>query len=223
MAGDTPDKGTEQVNAYVYRCLPDDQSIRMLTLHPGKPDDPLTGDLGFVNIESTGVYEPLSYVWGDSGAKYSILIGTAELKITTSLYYALKRLRLRGEPRRLWADQVCINQKDSDERSEQVKFMNMIYKNASHVLVWLGVDEEELAEPAFHLIHKLNKVLKDEEQYQKLDVQYVKELEDQIERERTALDRLTDLPWVCSSPAMHAQTPTKHSLFSLHEGGSFKR
>lgn len=197
MAGDASSEGREQANAYSYRCLPDDHSIRMLTLQPGKSDDPLVGELDFVNIESAGVYEPLSYVWGDPRTKYTIIFDTEELEITTSLYYALKRLRLPDKSRRLWADQICINQKDRDERSEQVKFMNMIYKNASHVLVWLGPDEENLAGPAFQLIHKLDKALKDEEQHQKLNTEYMKDLENQVEKERGALDRLTDLPWVC--------------------------
>ena len=38
----------------------------------------------------------------------------------------------------LWTDQVCINQRDLQERSAQVAIMRDIYSQAFQVLVWLG-------------------------------------------------------------------------------------
>ena len=38
----------------------------------------------------------------------------------------------------LWIDQICINQGDNHEKSEQVKMMPRIYSMAKQVLVWLG-------------------------------------------------------------------------------------
>lgn len=38
----------------------------------------------------------------------------------------------------LWIDALCINQRDIQERSHQVKHMAMIYRSAKHVLIWLG-------------------------------------------------------------------------------------
>jgi hypothetical protein len=40
----------------------------------------------------------------------------------------------------LWADAICINQNDFDERSEQVKLMANIYSTAYRTLIWLGED-----------------------------------------------------------------------------------
>ena len=42
----------------------------------------------------------------------------------------------------IWADAVCINQNDLDERSSQVSMMGHIYKNAHQCQVWLGTVEE---------------------------------------------------------------------------------
>jgi hypothetical protein len=39
-----------------------------------------------------------------------------------------------------WIDAICINQKDSDERGQQVQFMAKIYNQAHRVIVWLGVE-----------------------------------------------------------------------------------
>jgi hypothetical protein len=55
---------------------------------------------------------------------------------------ALQNLWLEEDPRTLWVDAVCIDQADDEERSEQVQMMSRIYKNASRVLVWLGLPFE---------------------------------------------------------------------------------
>lgn len=43
--------------------------------------------------------------------------------------------------RTLWADALCINQKDDDERAAQVKLMGLIYFKAQRVRIWLGRDD----------------------------------------------------------------------------------
>jgi tetratricopeptide (TPR) repeat protein len=43
--------------------------------------------------------------------------------------------------RAVWADAICINQEDTEEKSEQVKLMALIYSRASQVVIWLGSDE----------------------------------------------------------------------------------
>ncbi|KAG6363979.1 hypothetical protein INS49_009082 [Diaporthe citri] len=43
----------------------------------------------------------------------------------------------------LWADALCINQNDLDERAEQVKLMEDIYPSARRVLLWFGVGDTQ--------------------------------------------------------------------------------
>lgn len=38
----------------------------------------------------------------------------------------------------MWADAVCINQKDLEERSHQVALMGDIYSGAGEIFIWLG-------------------------------------------------------------------------------------
>jgi hypothetical protein len=38
----------------------------------------------------------------------------------------------------LWADGICINQDDLDERSSQVAQMGIIFRQAASDLIWLG-------------------------------------------------------------------------------------
>lgn len=49
---------------------------------------------------------------------------------------------LINKPPQMWADAVCINQTDLDERSSQVTIMCDIYKDARNCQIWLGTVEE---------------------------------------------------------------------------------
>jgi len=51
---------------------------------------------------------------------------------------ALRHLRYRDRPRKLWVDTICINQADNDEKSVQVRRMARIYRSAYRVVAWLG-------------------------------------------------------------------------------------
>lgn len=57
--------------------------------------------------------------------------------ITENLHTALSRLRDNSFDRIIWADGICINQDDNEERSLQVQYMMNIYSRASQVIVWL--------------------------------------------------------------------------------------
>ncbi|PMD30276.1 HET-domain-containing protein [Hyaloscypha variabilis F] len=96
------------------------------------------------DTEKTEAYEALSYVWGGSplDSAYNVRVWIryltyVELPITWNLYCAL--LALRGpKNRRLWADALCINQRNDVERSEQVAKMGWIYQHAANVPIFLG-------------------------------------------------------------------------------------
>ncbi|KAK4221646.1 heterokaryon incompatibility protein 6,OR allele [Podospora fimiseda] len=154
---------------YQYRPLKDKTAIRLLTLDRGEFNNPLRGELSIVSIESAGNFEALSYVWAGSGLQdgtaNEILLrnnnhGESLLILRgSSITAALRYLRLPDRSRRIWADQCCINQEDLAERSQQVQFMDRIYRDASHVLVWLGMDTDNQAESCFELVKKLDCLL----------------------------------------------------------------
>ncbi len=215
----------KQLLRHQYKDILDNHSIRMFLLEPGMGDAPITGKLEVGDIDNARFYDALSYVWGEprpSGiAEYTVLLREGDvqnpLELTKNLYEALKRLRLSDCTRRIWVDQICINQEDSDERSKQVRFMGRIFKNASHVLVWLGLDEEKLAESVFQVVHKLDRQFQDAEEHKKLHVAYIKDLEEQSEDEWKALSHLTDLPWVI----LHTLLPLPRN--SVADSSQFKR
>ncbi len=56
---------------------------------------------------------------------------------------------------------VGVHQSNFDELPQQVRFMNCIYWNASHVLAWLGQDEQNVAEEAFDLVKKARRYFRE--------------------------------------------------------------
>lgn len=188
----TPAVQDDQPDAYTYQPLPDG-AIRILTLWGGNPDDPLTGILELTAVDDAGAYEPLSYVWGDNTLTHKIRLPTTELRITSSLYHALRRLRLRAEPRRVWADQICIDQANEAERSQQVQFMNRIYRGGSSIQVWLGLDEEHLAEEAFGFVRRLAGLLGDK-RHPIFETASTDDLAEQSAWK--PMKNITDHPWV---------------------------
>ncbi|KAI1820203.1 heterokaryon incompatibility protein-domain-containing protein [Xylaria intraflava] len=108
--------------------------IRLLVIEPLAREDTRIrcrlehASLFDLNIE----FAALSYHWGDHAVVKRILLSGDLVPITFNLYKALDELRRRGIYR-VWADDLCINQRDDEERSQQVLRMGAIYRAASMV------------------------------------------------------------------------------------------
>jgi hypothetical protein len=75
--------------------------------------------------------------------------------VTTNADLALRRFRYPQSDRILWMDQLCIDQDNLQERSEQVNLMWKIFSQADTVLMWLGPDSDSLAPIAKEFIEGL--------------------------------------------------------------------
>jgi len=95
-----------------------------------------------VNLDDKPIYKALSYVWGDPNKTLPILVDGKSYQVTVNCHAALERLREIGE-KTIWIDAICINQKDDDEKSQQVGFMREIYHCTQEVIIWLGRSREE--------------------------------------------------------------------------------
>lgn len=125
-----------------------------MTLHPALDDGyDIICTLQNVSLDNISEFEALSYVWGDPGRKLSILLHNQEFEVTWNLAHALRHLRAAEsnilEARTLWIDAICIDQQNINERNQQVRRMDIVYKRAKQVVVWLGnysEPEDELVE-----------------------------------------------------------------------------
>jgi len=99
-------------------------------------------------------YTALSYAWGDGNGNRSICVGNTILTVGINLEAALRELRAEQDDLVLWVDQLCINQEDEEEKSQQVKEMRNIYAQATHVIAWVGesADNSDLILKHFHSI-----------------------------------------------------------------------
>jgi hypothetical protein len=130
------------LRGFHYKPLdPSVDCIRLLALYPYHKRRPetITCKLFHVRFSDKPRYEALSYTWGGSNPTEFIMLDGEPFAIQRNLYDALYDLRLIGNmPRMLWADAICIDQRNLDERKRQVGLMDYIYIRASTVLIWLG-------------------------------------------------------------------------------------
>ncbi|KAI4945442.1 hypothetical protein J4E86_009329 [Alternaria arbusti] len=106
-------------------------------------------ELKLVNLDEAPVYNALSYVWGVDPPKVTIICNGQRLKIRPELSYALVRLRLKETTQIIWADALCINEADDQEKSHQVPPMSKIFSQATQVNVWLGHGDDSVIREAF--------------------------------------------------------------------------
>ncbi|KAJ8118593.1 hypothetical protein OPT61_g484 [Boeremia exigua] len=140
---------------YKYTPLQTSKSIRLLQLKPGKDDEPINCWLFEVRLDDWPSYQALSYTWGDPDDKSTIPCNEKIVSIPRNLSEGLRVLRRPDRLRILWADAVCINQKDPEERGSQVQLMSRIFSEASRVLIWLGHDDSSVIHAAFRYICSL--------------------------------------------------------------------
>ena len=131
------------MNDYGYQQLHGVAAIRLLHVEPGYSSEPITCHLSHTSLTSKPIYEALSYTWGSTECSQVISCDGHEILVTRNLYAALVRYRLEDEPRVLWIDALCINQKDNHEKTTQIRLMGDIYKHAQRGLIWLGEESKD--------------------------------------------------------------------------------
>jgi hypothetical protein len=139
----------------IYKSLPLSstiEEIRTVTIQPGRGNEPMTLTLENSDLLQSK-YTALSYMWGyktpsllprklwdESRTEIQCKGPSHEVshKVTPNLYAALHQLRHLKDPKVLWIDAICINQKDDHEKTGQLKLMGKIYTRAERTVVWLG-------------------------------------------------------------------------------------
>ena len=150
---------------YKYKPLNGCDEIRLLQLH-ANPDPKSPHVSCEVHHVRLGMNPPpfhaLSYVWGSLDKDFIVSCETGKMYIpvTKSLHAALRAMRdpdsaydfkhgaMQDLPKPdkspfYWADGICINQDDIDERNQQVTLMGDIYRNAHRVITYISEGNEE--------------------------------------------------------------------------------
>lgn len=157
-------KRHEHTPVYRYTPLSDGSgNIRILHLLPGQQDDPVRTRLESCSIANPPSYEAVSHAWGSRSDNAVVILCDSEveynIEVPRSLYEALKQLRHHSDSRSIWADAICMNQTDDEEKSHQVRLMRKIYQRAMRVVIWLGNDHDTGcgASSLFNIISEMNR------------------------------------------------------------------
>ncbi|OBT65440.1 hypothetical protein VE03_06067 [Pseudogymnoascus sp. 23342-1-I1] len=135
---------------YTYRQLPLRTSIRLLYVR-SIMHGVIISDLKTLNLDDKPTYCCLSYTWGDPWGRdveqqcFALRCNDRYILIRENLHNALCQLWkfARSDLKGIWIDAVCINQKDLDERAQQVNLMRRIYEEAIHITAWLGPEDDD--------------------------------------------------------------------------------
>jgi hypothetical protein len=180
------------MRAYKYSALSSPTHTRLLELQPAED---ATAEL-LCRIYPADLYDPnaplfdaISYTWGGEDFSRTIWIEDgkhepSQMRITANLFDALSRFRYRDAARFLWADAVCINQKDDAEKSTHITLMTDIYRMATTVLVWLG--QGQTGQQSIVRIKTLSRLLR---------VRSPALSKSNAEELKTAILALVGLPW----------------------------
>jgi hypothetical protein len=121
--------------------------IRLVKLLPPSDSDDLQRDLPRFNpgdlhcevfqvsldsISSDGrpMFAALSYACGEPIRTHRVRCGQTHIPITQNLFDALLHVRHDNRPRLLWADGLCIDQENTEEKNHQVGMLHQIYSQA---------------------------------------------------------------------------------------------
>lgn len=126
-----------------YELLPSPRYIRTLTIEPGGKRSDIFCNLKLINLDEQTEYMALSYTWGDGSLTAAIYCNNHSISVTQNLFAALHQFRDTKDSVSFWVDQLCINQADLEERSQQVRVMGEIYAKATKVWIWLGDEADD--------------------------------------------------------------------------------
>ncbi|KAF8864224.1 hypothetical protein BDZ45DRAFT_582496, partial [Acephala macrosclerotiorum] len=122
-----------------YRPLDDERrEIRLLTVErTSSRSKYVTCRLHRYSMDRLPPYTALSYCWGDPKDTVTMIVNGKKFSATRNLEAALRQISRDGYST-IWADAICINQDDNNERNHQTLYMREIYSAAECVIAWLG-------------------------------------------------------------------------------------
>ncbi|KAH7078437.1 heterokaryon incompatibility protein-domain-containing protein [Paraphoma chrysanthemicola] len=137
--------------AYTYTPLAEpDKDIRLIRIL--STTSQIRCQFSVVSLADSPIFTALSYAWGDATATEPVTVDGGTIHVTVNLANALRDiyghwskgdLLAPGHEQWLWADALCIDQSNVQEKNHQVPFMGRIYSNAYQVFAWLGSNDPQ--------------------------------------------------------------------------------
>ncbi|KAE9371169.1 HET-domain-containing protein [Stipitochalara longipes BDJ] len=137
-------KNTLATSEFPYRPLDEPDSIRLIHLLPASSAEAeVRCELVHTTLSNCAdIYEhytALSYVWGNPFHTKKVWVDETPVLVTYNLYSALRDLRHESRALQIWADAICINQQDDEEKFRQISMMGKIYSLADYTVIYLDL------------------------------------------------------------------------------------
>lgn len=130
--------------------------FRIFILQPGGPDDPVSLRMS-TSREYSGSYNAISWAWKYPIEISSVYINGRPFDIPIELYSMLVAVRSPVHESAFWADAICIDMEDIEERCNMIKLVRVIYTKASRVCIWLG-DEDFTSKSGIDFIQRCSSI-----------------------------------------------------------------
>jgi len=138
----SPAELTLATSKFPYRPINEPDSIRLIHLLPASStEDEVQCELVHTTLmDCADIYEhytALSYVWGNPFNTKRVWVDRTPVLVTHNLHSVLKDLRHQTRTLQIWADAICINQRDDEEKLKQISMTGRIYSLADHTVIYL--------------------------------------------------------------------------------------
>jgi hypothetical protein len=135
------------LTTYKYDELKHPDALRLLRLRPAKDDYmDIDCEIDIVKLEDKKTFEAVSWYWGKGKHDQVLRVHKGDnvfaFYVSENLKSALRALRRTDTVRFLWIDAICINQKNMEERNQQVPKMDRIYGKSTNGCIWLGKEAD---------------------------------------------------------------------------------
>lgn len=167
---------------------------------------------------SSGSFQALSYVWGkpDQFKEAIVLddLGRAIgwIPLTKNLGDAMCDLQNAEELNQkvFWIDQICINQQNDKEKSQQVAKMSQIYTHARRVITYLGPGwRESDEERGMRLLKRITGNIPDDTWQRVHDAGSIEELRDRMDDGRIRFEPLPSDLYLASDESYYEDEISK--------------
>lgn len=129
----------------IYNPLPQGNYIRLLEVCQDSLSHELVCKFNIVRLDDCRhKYTAISYAWENQAPVSRIRFSNGQsIPLSLTLSTLFDSLRKNYRSFTLWIDAICINQKDTAEKSSQVRLMGQVYSCAEQLLLWLGESNRE--------------------------------------------------------------------------------
>jgi hypothetical protein len=170
-----------------------------------------------IPYSSAGTYVTLSYVWGTDQRSEELITPDGALSIMPSLSKALRGLRQKNEAIMIWADAICINQADNEEKAQQIQLLSRIFQASKFTYAFIDAGEE--ADAALEMLMRVrSRAIREERKWAQEDFDEVHEDDEVDECDRSSSSALWESNRI---PPLH--DPVWASVRAMFENPYFRR